>query len=312
MKTVFAFPKVLFLILPLTCTASQLEVVDNEQFSQILDPKATVETLAEGIGFGEGPVWVGGEDGHLLFTEMERKRISSWTDEEGVKPFIEDSGTINSLAIAPDGTLYACDSTNKRLARIEEDRSWKALAEGIGGKRFNSTNDLVVGADGTVWFTDPWWGAKPNPSGPGTSGVYRFDPSDGSVTMVADDNSHPNGIALSPDGKILYVAQSGKGRYIKAYDVLNDKTLGNPRELFSVEKAVADGIKCDALGNIWATNGAGVEIRSPQGELIGRILTAPRGINLCFGGPDGKTVFITTKTSLLKLPAKVAGAAPRP
>jgi gluconolactonase len=175
------------------------------------------------------------------------------------------------------------------------------------GKKFNSPNDVVVKSDGSIWFTDPPYGLpKGQKREIDKQGVYCFK--DGKVTMVASDFDMPNGPCFSQDEKKLYIADSGKPHHIRVFDVGNGQ-LKNDKVFTIIDKGVPDGIRCDQFGNIWSSAGDGVQIfAGPDGHLVGKILVPETPANLCFGGLDGKTLFITARHSLYSVNLTVTGA----
>jgi gluconolactonase len=185
----------------------------------------------------------------------------------------------------------------------------KPLIETHDGKRFNSPNDVVVKSDGTIWFTDPTYGLpKGEPREIDKQLVIRFDPKTGRTSAVADDFDMPNGLCFSPDEMKLYVADSGKPHHVRVFDVRDDGTLVNGRIFCDIRPGVPDGIRCDEHGNLWSTAGDGIHVFSPDGKLIMKIPVPESPANLCFGGADGKTLFITARTSLYSIRTNVTGA----
>ena len=186
------------------------------------------------------------------------------------------------------------------------------LVDHFDGKKFNSPNDVVVKSDGTIWFSDPPYGT-PKGQAKELDGnyVFRFDPATKLIAKVADGFDMPNGLCFSPDEKTLYVADSGKPHHIRAFAVRADNTLNTGDVLCVIDNGIPDGIRCDEKGDIWSSAGDGVQIFSSAGALIGKIPVPESPANLCFGGPDGKTLFITARTTLYAMPTLV-GPATRP
>jgi gluconolactonase len=182
------------------------------------------------------------------------------------------------------------------------------LVDEFDGKKFNSPNDVALKSDGTVWFTDPDYGLGQNTREIEGHYDYRFDPKTKQITSVVKDFHKPNGITFSPDEKKLYVADSGKPRHIRVFDVQKDGTLAGGRVFCEIDKGVPDGIRCDNKGRVWSSAGDGVQIFSFDGALIGKILVPETPANLCFGGKDGKTLFITARTSLYSIQTRAEGA----
>jgi gluconolactonase len=181
------------------------------------------------------------------------------------------------------------------------------------GKKFNSPNDVVVKSDRTVWFTDPPYGLpKGEKKEQDGNYVFRFDPKSKRTTIVATNCDMPNGLAFSPDEKKLYVADSsGARRDIRVYEVKGDGTLQGGTIFCRIDKGGPDGIRCDAEGRVWSSAGDGVHIFGTDGALIGKILVPESPANLCFGGANGRTLFITARKGLYSIPVRV-GPAKRP
>jgi gluconolactonase len=197
----------------------------------------------------------------------------------------------------------------------EKDGTVKTLVDSFEGKKLNSPNDVVVRSDGTVWFTDPEYGLKNKPGTkekedkqqPGNF-VYRHDPKTGKTTAVARDFVQPNGLAFSPDENKLYVADSGTPRHIRVFDVAENGTVSGGRVFCAIDKGGPDGIRVDKEGRVWSSAGDGVHIFAPDGGRIGKILVMEAPANLCFGGDDGRTLFMTARKSLYSVKVDVTGA----
>ncbi|MBN8926297.1 MAG: gluconolactonase [Rhodospirillales bacterium 69-11] len=295
----------------------------------ILDPRfrpialghAAVERIATGFRFTEGPVWFG--DGrYLLFSDIPNDRILRWDETDGgISVFREPSHYANGNTRDRQGRLLTCEHDTQRLTRTEYDGSITVLAERFDGKPLTAPNDVVVKSDGSIWFSDNGAGTRGNYLGHTAPQelpfrVYRLDPSDGRMTVVVDDMERPNGLAFSPDETRLYVADTGHAtpRTTRVYDVVADGTkLANGRTFFD-GTGWADGIRCDAEGNLWAALSGGeghdgVGIFAPDGTLIGRILLPERCANLCFGGRKRNRLFMTASQSVYALYVEVQGAA---
>ena len=303
---------------------------------QILDDKAlalrllsgTVEQLATGCYWAEGPVWFG--DGRfLLFSDIPNNRILRWDDCSGaLSEFRKPSNNANGLARDRQGRLLACEHFTRRVTRTEYDGRITVPADQYKGKRLNSPNDIVCEQrNGAVWFTDPpfgilgWWEGEPAvPELP--HGVYRIDPMNGELTCALDDLAGSNGLAFSPDERVMYVVESRAKphRLIWAYDVAGDK-LVNKRLFVSANGPGAyDGIAVDTLGNVWCGFGSdgslgadleeldGVRVYDAQGTPLAHIHLPERCANLCFGGPKRNRLFMAASHSLYALHVNVRGA----
>jgi gluconolactonase len=198
---------------------------------------------------------------------------------------------------------------------LDQTGALKTVVDSFEGKKLNSPNDAVVKSDGTIWFTDPDYGLKTNPQTKKKEGreqpgnyVYRHDPKTGKTTAVAKDFVNPNGLAFSPDEKTLYIADSGTPRHIRKFDVKADGSLYGGEVFCKIDQGGPDGIRVDRDGRVWSSAGDGVHIFAKDGPLIGKILVPEAPANLCFGGDDGKTLFITARKSLYSIRVAVAGA----
>ncbi len=293
----------------------------------VLLPKdAVIEKLAGGFDWSEGPVWMPG--GYLLFSDVPMNTIFKWDERSGVSIFLQPSGytgTVprggepgsNGLTHDKQGRLIACQHGDRRLARWENDK-FVAVADRFEGKRFNSPNDAVVKSNGDIYFTDPPYGLPKNIDDPTKEipfqGVYRVSAADGKVTLLTDEVTRPNGLAFSPDEKILYVASSDPKKAIwMSYPVKGDGTLGAGRVFFdatsmqSGKKGLPDGMKIDQRGNLWATGPGGVLIISPEGKHLGTLATGEATAN-CAWGDDGSTLYITADMYLCRVKTKTKGA----
>lgn len=311
---------------------------------EIISPDSQLTLLKGGFGFSEGILWIRkGEQGFLLISDMPANVIykltldgalSVWLDHSGYTghdiwrvgfiqtngksrddPAFEEFAMIGSNGLAADrqGRVVIASWAGRSIDRIEPDGKRTVLADRWNGKRFGGTNDLVVARDGTIYFTDGYGGLRKRAKDPRKeidfAGIYMLR--QGNVTVAIKDIATPNGLAFSPDGKILY-ANTGRGKTVRAYDVQADGTLTNSRMFFdmSADKAggIADGMKVDAKGNLWESGPKGIWIISPQGKLLGKIQTPELVANLDFGGTDGKTLYVAARTGIYKIQTKVTGA----
>lgn len=256
-----------------------------------------VETVLTDLQFSEGPLWVPGTG--LLFSDIPANTIYSETRTV----FRSPSQQSNGLALDPEGRLVACEGGARRVTRTEKDGTIAVLADHYLNKRFNSPNDVVVRGDGTVFFTDPPYGVQKELRELPFSGVYSIG-SDGTLTLLSVYMDFPNGIALSPDEKTLYVADSGSEGMIQAFDI---DAKGLLRATRLVNKTPADGIKVDERGNIWAAMDDGIRVFSPEGAVLETIAFPEEPANCAFGGTDGKTLYVTARHGLYKVRCAVRG-----
>ena len=225
----------------------------------------------------------------------------------------------NGHTLDHDGLVLACEHGTRRVARYERDGSRTSIVDRYQGKRFNSPNDLVVASDGAIWFTDPPYGIVSNregyeaPSELGACYVFRLDRTSRELTIVSDDLIDPNGIAFSPDERTLYVADTSSGRvengfhHILAFDVIDRRSLGPARVFTVIDPGVPDGFRVDVAGNIWTSAGDGIHVLTPDGTELGRILLPEAAANCTFGGPLGRTLFITATSTLWSIDVGIRG-----
>ena len=255
------------------------------------------EVVADGFQFTEGPVWL--PSNRLAFSDIPANTIYLADKSILHKP----SGNSNGLAIDTEGRLIRCEHGTRTVTRVEHDGSLTVLADNYNGKRFNSPNDAIVRADGTIFFTDPPYGLGDREPELGYQGVFAIKPN-GEVVMLADDFDRPNGIGLSPDAKTLYVADTAKG-HVRAFDVADGPTLENGRILCDVP--TPDGMALDVDGNLWVTSTRGVVVFAPDGEEV-RVLTLPQvPANCGFGGENFRTLYATARTAVYAVDAEVEG-----
>lgn len=246
MKSLFKLV-VFLLALPALGQEESFIVSDAARFYQLVPRDAKLELLGEFKGT-EGPLWIGGDDGYLVF-KASPLEMMKWSPTGGVASYRKPSFGTNGSALDPQGRLVCCEEAKRRVARVNPDGTSVPLAETYEGKKFNSPNDLAIRSDGTIWFTDPRYGNWHGPAELDGQYVFRVD-LDGKITLAAKDFKLPNGICLSPDEKILYVGQGGGQNVIYAYDIAADGTLTNGRKLCKPRNGLPDGFKCDAEGNL--------------------------------------------------------------
>ena len=297
-----------------------VQVLDAS-FNQYRLPLASVEQLASGCRWSEGPVYVG--DGrYVLWSDIPNDRILKWEEETGaVSVFRKTSWNANGNTRDRQGRLVTCEHRGRRVTRTEYDGSITVLMNHFEGRRLNSPNDVVVKSDGSIWFTDPifgilgyYEGEKAEPENP--PAVYRIDGQTGEASMVADDVDGPNGLAFSPDELTLYVVASRAQptRKIVAYDVAGGTQLRNPRVFIDAGPGTPDGFRVDIHGNLWCGWGMGdaeldgVRVFNSAGAPIGHIGLPERCANLCFGGRWRNRLFMAASHSLYALYVNTQGA----
>jgi gluconolactonase len=295
------------------------EIVDP-RFQRYTLPIVWLEQLHTGLRWAEGPAYFA-DLRCLIWSDLPNNRMMRWEEETGaVSVFRAPSNFSNGNTRDREGRLVTCEHQARRVSRTEHDGSITAIAERFDGKRLNSPNDVVVKSDGTIWFTDPSYGISAEYEGGkaeseiGSCNVYCIDPRSGTIRVVVDDFSRPNGLAFSPDESILYIADSGfwpdpsKPHHIRAFRVAQDNTLHDSRVLAEVSPGIPDGFRVDVDGNIWTSAGDGVQCFTPQGELLGKIRVPEKVANLCFGGPQRNRLFICGFTSLYAVYLNTRGA----
>jgi gluconolactonase len=295
-------------------------------FDRLIPRDAVIEVLAEGFRWSEGPVW-DRDGGRLLFSDVPSNVVHAWSEKAGLSTFLKPSGYTgpeggggrepgaNGLAFDAKGRLVLCQHGDRRISRLEGGR-FVPLVERFEGKRFNSPNDLVVGTDGALYFTDPPYGLTKTFEDPGReigwNGVYRLAP-DGRVSVLVKDLKAPNGIGLSPDGRTLYVGQSDGARpVVMAYELAKNGTVSNGRVFFDTTPlrkngpGAPDGLKVDRDGNVFTSGPGGVVVLSPRGEYLGTIVTGVPTANCAFGD-DGSTLYITANDTLCRVRTTTKG-----
>jgi gluconolactonase len=295
-----------------------IEVLDA-RFEKYRLRLARIERLATGLRWAEGPVWFG-DLRCLLVSDIPNNRILRWDEESGATTiFRKPANFANGHTRDRLGRLVSCEHGSRSVTRTEHDGATTVLAEGYRGKRLNSPNDVVVKSDGSVWFTDPAFGILGHYEGhPATpelpTNVYRVDPATREIVAVIEGLTNPNGLAFSPDERLLYVVDCRAPRRIMAYDVLDGgHSAGNPRVLIDAGSGTPDGFRCDVDGNLWCGWGMGsdeldgVRVFAPSGEPIGHIHLPERCANVCFGGVKRNRLFMAASQSVYALYVNTQG-----
>jgi gluconolactonase len=298
----------------------------DPRFDQIVSKDATLEKVAEGFAWAEGPVW-NHAGGYLLFSDVPNNAIIKWKAGDGARIFLKPSGYngkepftgrepgSNGLTYDAEGRLVFCQHGDRRVSRLENDGSRTTLVDNYQSKRLNSPNDLVFKSNGDLYFTDPPFGLPKSFDDPKKElpfqGVYRLS-REGRLTLLTTEVKAPNGIAFSPDEKKLYVADSARA-LLFVFDVKDDGTISPGKILFdgteqSKERpGVADSLKVDVHGNIFAAAPGGLFVLAPDGALLGRFDLGTATGN-CAWGEDGSTLFITSNSILYRIRLRTKGA----
>lgn len=308
-RAALACSAVLALAVSACAERADLAPVAPTTFVQMVAADAKVEKLAGGMKFLEGPAWTSAAGGYLVFSDIPSNEIKKWTAKDGLTTFRMPSNNSNGLIFDAKGRMVTCEHSGRRITRTNTDGTVEVLADSYDGKKFSSPNDVAIKGDGTVWFTDPPYGIpKDQKQEQAANNVYRLDLATKKLTVVVGDCDRPNGLCFSPDEKLLYVADSGKPKHIRVFTVNADGTLTHGTVLCALDKGAPDGIRCDRFGNIWSSAGDGIRVYAPTGTLFGTIPVPEVPANLAFGGADGKTLFITARTSLYSIPVLVTDA----
>lgn len=295
----------------------------DPRLDALVPADARIEKLADGFVFTEGPVWIQSES-RLLFSDVRANAIYQWTEAEGASAFIDPvfegdvtgrrSVSSNGLTLDAEGRLIICEHGNRLISRLEADGTRTTLVDNYQGGRLNSPNDAVYSTDGWLYFTDPPYGLEGLEESPmrelDFNGIYRLSP-DGELELLFADQTRPNGIALSPDERTLYVANSDADDKVwYAYD-LGEDGLSNQRVFYDVNDqtapGAADGMTVDLAGHIFATGPGGVWIFAPDGTHLGTIQLDEVVANAAWGD-DGRTLYMTASTGLYRIRLTTEGA----
>jgi gluconolactonase len=293
--------------------------VKSDRLGQLIDVGAEVEQLATGFTFTEGPIW-NPKGQYLLFSDMPGDTRRRWDAENGVQVVASPSNKGNGMTIDANGRLIVCEHSTSSLVGMDPDGTGanrEVLASHYEGQELNSPNDVCIRSDGTIYFSDPWYGRMPGFGVErervlGWQGVFKIAPGGGDPELVVakDEYEQPNGLCFSPDESVMYINDT-PGAFIKVYDVNADGTLSNGRMFFEgvgsgvIEEGIPDGMKCDEQGNIWVTGPGGVWVIGSDGEHLGTIGVPENVGNLSWGGADWHTLFLPSTTSLYAVTTRV-------
>jgi len=272
--------------------------------SPVIEPGAKVELLAGGFKFTEGPA--ADKSGNVYFTDQPNDRILIWKTDGTLSTFMQGSGRANGLSFDSKGNLWVCADEKNELWRVSRSGKPTVVVKDYGGKLLNGPNDVWIRPDGGVYFTDPYYRRdywKHRTSGPEAQCVYYLDPKGKRLIRVVEDMAQPNGIIGTPDGKLLYIADIGAQKTYR-YEIQKDGTLSNKRLFCNLG---SDGMTIDSAGNVYLT-GKGVTVFDQAGKQIEQIpVNAGWTANVCFGGKDRRTLFITAMQNLFGLRMRVKG-----
>jgi gluconolactonase len=305
-------------------------VAFEDEFYKLVPEKTVIEVLGSGFDWSEGPLWIPEEaGGYLIFSDIPRNSIMKWSQKEGISLFMKPSGYTglgsysrepgsNGLALDHEERIIFCEHGDRRVSRLEHNGGKKTLADSYKGKRFNSPNDAAVKSNGDIYFTDPPYGLperfKDKSRELDYCGVFRISV-DGKVTLLTKEMTAPNGIAFSPNEKVLYVAQSdSRNPVIKAFAVRANGTLGPGEVFYNFSDTIGkmpggpDGLKVDRVGNVFATGPGGVYVITPKGKALGRIHTGQRTANCAWGGADSSVLYMTADSYLCRIQTRTRGS----
>jgi gluconolactonase len=294
------------------------DAVKSDKLAELVDPAAEVERVATGFTFTEGPIW-NAEGEFLLFSDMPGDVRRRWSEAGGVEEVLRPAWKCNGMVYDSSGNLLVCEHVSSSLVRERPDGVRETLAYAFRGKYLNSPNDVITRSDGIIYFSDPWYGRMPvfgieRERELGFQGVYRIVGDGEPELVVAEDEfDQPNGLCFSPDESLMYINDSPRA-HVKVFDVAADGSLSGGRMFCEgigsgvIEEGIPDGMKCDERGNIWVTGPRGVWVISADGEHLG-IVEVPENVgNIAWGGPEWRTLYMPSSTSLYRIETKVASA----
>jgi gluconolactonase len=290
----------------------------DPKFRRYIVANTSIKRLHTGTQWAEGPAW-NGAGRFLVWSDIPNNLQHRWIEDDGrVTVFRSPSGYSNGNTFDFEGRQLSCEHGGRRVVRYEPNGTVTVVAEKYQGKRLNSPNDLVVHADGGIWFTDPIYGIRGNYEGFKAESelkeaVYRVDPKTLRIEKVTDELEQPNGLCFSPDYRRLYIADTGSPRDIRVYDV-EGTSLKDGRRFVTLDQpgtgapSYADGMRCDVDGNLWAGAPPGVQVVTADGERIGLIRLPETCANVCFGGPRRNRLFMAASQSLYAVYVETTGA----
>ena len=298
---------------------TSFEAIDP-RFRKLAFPNVHVETLYTGCRWAEGPAWFAAGR-YLVWSDIPNDRMLRWDETDGsVSVFRQPAMNTNGHTVDLEGRLVSCEHRGRCVSRTEHDGRRSVLASHHDGKRFNSPNDVVVKSDGSIWFSDPSYGidsdyeGDASPNEQGAQRVYRIDPANHAVSVVADDFVQPNGLAFSPDESLLYIVDTGATHvpdgphHVRKFRVAANGTLSGGEVFATCPVGLYDGLRVDVHGNLWLSAGDGVHCHASDGALLGKVLVPETVANVCFGGAKRNRLFICATSSLYAVYLNTRGA----
>ena len=291
---------------PLSCQSVEFT---SPEFREVIAENAQVVAIATELQFTEGPVWIdssAGKPGYLLFSDIPANIIYRFSAGDTLSVWRSPSGNSNGLILDAAGRLITCEHGNRRVGISDVPGPVNTLCESFRGLALNSPNDAAIGADGGIWFTDPPYGIKAGEQQQPANFVFSLAPGKKEPRAMIDDFDRPNGIVFSPDKKILYVSDSGRPRQVRHFRLEGD-SLSEIGVFAKISPGGPDGMCVDNSGRLYVTTGDGVQVFSPEGKLLGKVLTPKQPTNCCFGGDEMQTLFITARPNVYMVRLKVQG-----
>ena len=295
--------------------------IRDKRFKTLIFGHTNLEKLYTGCRWAEGPAYFAAGR-YLIWSDIPNDRLLRFDECDGsVSVFRQPAHNENGHTVDRQGRLISCEHRGRAVTRTEHDGSRTVLVDSFEGKKLNSPNDVVVKSDDSIWFTDPTYGIDSEyegdaaPSEIGASHVYRFDPASGQIDRVVDDLLKPNGLAFSPDERVLYVVDTGFTHdesvtpKINAYPVTDGSRLGTGKLFSECDAGLYDGLRVDTQGHVWTSAGDGVHCFHPDGTLLGKVPVPEIVANVCFGGRKRNRLFICGQTSLYSLYVNAQGTA---
>ncbi len=285
----------------------------DPRLTDIINPDTPLEVVASGFKFTEGPVWHPDEN-HLTFSDIIGNSLLRWSEADGLQDIRPNAHLPNGNTYDNQGRLLTCHHATSRVTRTEHDGTVTVLADSYRGKALNSPNDIICKSDGSIYFTDPTSGREafvgiPREPELSFSGVYRLEPDAGTLTLLTDDFSKPNGLCFSRDEAQLFINDTDRF-HIRVFDVQDNGTIANGRlwaETTGDGPGVPDGMKIDSAGNLFCCAQGGVHVFAPDATCLGVIKIPEQATNFCWGDDDRRSLYITASSRLYRVRLEVAG-----